>query len=43
VLDFKTDRELDVDGERYRRQLAIYCRALTALKGGVARGILVRV
>jgi ATP-dependent exoDNAse (exonuclease V) beta subunit len=43
VLDFKTDRELDVEGERYKRQLAIYCRALTALKGGIARGILMRV
>jgi ATP-dependent exoDNAse (exonuclease V) beta subunit len=43
VLDFKTDRELDVEGERYRRQLAIYCRALTALQGGSARGILMRV
>jgi hypothetical protein len=43
VLDFKTDRELDVEGERYRRQLAIYCRALTALRGGIARGILMRV
>ena len=43
VLDFKTDRELDVEGERYRRQLAIYCKALTALRGGIARGILMRV
>jgi ATP-dependent exoDNAse (exonuclease V) beta subunit len=43
VLDFKTDRELDAEGERYRRQLAIYCTALTALRGGIARGILMRV
>jgi len=43
VLDFKTDRELDVEGERYRRQLAIYCQALVALQGGTARGILMRV
>jgi ATP-dependent exoDNAse (exonuclease V) beta subunit len=43
VLDFKTDRELDIEGERYRRQLAIYCQALTALRGGAARGILMRV
>ena len=43
VLDFKTDRELELDTERYRRQLAIYCRALTALQGGAARGILMRV
>ena len=43
VLDFKTDRERELDTERYRRQLAIYCRALTALQGGAARGILMRV
>ena len=43
VLDFKTDRELDAEGERYRRQLAIYCQALIALQGGAARGILMRV
>ncbi len=43
VLDFKTDRELDVEGERYRRQLGIYCQALVALQGGSARGILMRV
>ena len=40
VLDFKTDRDRELDTERYRRQLAIYCRALTALQGGAARGIL---
>jgi ATP-dependent helicase/nuclease subunit A len=43
VLDFKTDRDREADTERYRRQLAIYCRALTALQGGAARGILMRV
>jgi len=43
VLDFKTDRELDVEGERYKRQLAIYCQALTALQGGTARGVLMKV
>jgi ATP-dependent exoDNAse (exonuclease V) beta subunit len=43
VLDFKTDRELDAEGERYRRQVAIYCRALTGLRGGEARGVLMRV
>ena len=42
VLDFKTDRDRELDTERYRRQLAIYCRALTALQGGAARGILMR-
>ena len=43
ALDFKTDRELDADTGRYRRQLAIYCGALTALKGKPARGILMRI
>jgi ATP-dependent exoDNAse (exonuclease V) beta subunit len=43
VLDFKTDRDREADTERYRRQLAMYCRALTALQGGSARGILMRV
>jgi ATP-dependent exoDNAse (exonuclease V) beta subunit len=43
VLDFKTDRELDVDRERYRRQLAIYCKALTELRGTPAQGILMRI
>ena len=33
VLDFKTDRELDVECERYRRQLAIYCQALPSPQG----------
>jgi ATP-dependent helicase/nuclease subunit A len=43
VLDFKTDRELDADKDRYRRQLAIYCQALAALRGKNTRGILMRV
>jgi ATP-dependent exoDNAse (exonuclease V) beta subunit len=43
VLDFKTDRELDTDLDRYRRQLAIYCQALSALKRQPARGILMRI
>jgi ATP-dependent exoDNAse (exonuclease V) beta subunit len=43
VVDFKTDRELDADRERYRRQLTIYCRALSALRGGLVRGVLMRV
>jgi ATP-dependent exoDNAse (exonuclease V) beta subunit len=43
ALDFKTDRELDADTDGYRRQLAIYCRALGALDGRPTRGILMRV
>lgn len=43
VIDFKTDRELDTDADRYRRQLSIYCRALAALRGVKLRGVLMRV
>ncbi|MGH9370154.1 MAG: UvrD-helicase domain-containing protein, partial [Vicinamibacterales bacterium] len=43
VLDFKTDRELDADAERYRRQLTIYCRALSALRDQRSIGILMRI
>ena len=43
VLDFKTDKELTVDFEQYRRQLDVYCRAVSALKGREARGVLLRV
>jgi ATP-dependent helicase/nuclease subunit A len=43
VLDFKTGRELDADGERYRRQVAIYCLALGSLRGQPARGTLMRI
>jgi ATP-dependent exoDNAse (exonuclease V) beta subunit len=43
VVDFKTDRELAADLEKYRRQLTVYCRALGALRNMTARGILARV
>jgi ATP-dependent exoDNAse (exonuclease V) beta subunit len=43
VLDFKTDRELATDLDRYRRQLTIYCRALEAVRGVRPRGVLMRV
>jgi ATP-dependent exoDNAse (exonuclease V) beta subunit len=43
VVDFKTDRELDADAERYRRQLTVYCRAYAELRGTAPRGILLRV
>ena len=43
VLDFKTDKQLTVDFEQYRRQLDVYCRAVSALKGREARGVLLRV
>jgi ATP-dependent exoDNAse (exonuclease V) beta subunit len=43
VIDFKTDRELDTDLDRYRRQLTVYCQALGTLRNTTARGILARV
>jgi ATP-dependent exoDNAse (exonuclease V) beta subunit len=43
VLDFKTDRELSTDLDRYRRQLTIYCRALQAARGSSPRGVLMRI
>jgi ATP-dependent helicase/nuclease subunit A len=43
VVDFKTDRELSTDLERYRRQLTVYCQALGTLRNTTARGILARV
>jgi ATP-dependent helicase/nuclease subunit A len=43
VLDFKTDRELSADLDRYRRQLGVYCRVMEQIKGGAVTGLLVRV
>jgi ATP-dependent helicase/nuclease subunit A len=44
VLDYKTDRELDVLGEaRYRRQVALYASAVAQATGQIARGVLLRV
>ena len=43
VVDFKTDRELSTDLDRYRRQLAVYCQALSTFRKAPARGILARV
>ena len=43
VVDFKTDRELSTDLERYRRQLTVYCQALGTLRNTTAKGILARV
>ena len=43
VIDFKTDRELATDLERYRRQLTVYCEALATTRNVPARGILARV
>lgn len=43
VLDFKTDRDLSVDLDRYRRQLGVYCQAMKQIKSGPVKGVLVRV
>jgi ATP-dependent exoDNAse (exonuclease V) beta subunit len=43
VIDFKTDRELSTDLERYKRQLGMYCLALSGARGKPANGILLRI
>jgi ATP-dependent exoDNAse (exonuclease V) beta subunit len=43
VVDFKTDAELDASLDAYRRQVALYARALTAATGRPATGVLLRV
>jgi ATP-dependent helicase/nuclease subunit A len=43
VVDFKTDRELATDLDRYKRQLTVYCQALGTLRKTTARGILAKV
>jgi ATP-dependent exoDNAse (exonuclease V) beta subunit len=43
VVDFKTDRELEAESERYQRQIGIYAAALAAATGLSARAILMRV
>lgn len=43
IVDFKTDRELSTDLERYTRQLTVYCQALGTIRNTAARGILARV
>ena len=43
VLDFNTDRELRSDLMRYRRQVALYCEALQAMRGRAVRGVIMRI
>jgi ATP-dependent helicase/nuclease subunit A len=43
ALDFKTDRELATDLDRYKRQLTYYCRALEAATRKSAQGVLLQV
>ncbi len=42
VVDYKTDRELEVGEESYRRQVAFYAAGIAAATGSTAKGILVR-
>ncbi len=43
VVDFKTDAELDASLDGYRRQVALYARAISAATGRPARGVLLRI
>jgi ATP-dependent helicase/nuclease subunit A len=43
VVDFKTDVELAGRAEEYRRQVALYARAVARATGQPARGVLLRV
>ncbi len=42
VIDFKTDVDMDASLDTYRRQVALYARALTAATGRPARAVLLR-
>ena len=43
IVDFKTDVEIAGRLEAYRRQVALYARAITQATGAPARGVLLRV
>ena len=43
IVDFKTDVEIAGRLEEYRRQVALYARAIAQATGGPARGVLLRV
>jgi ATP-dependent helicase/nuclease subunit A len=43
VIDFKTDAELGARAAVYKRQVALYARAISQATGGPARGVLLRV
>ena len=43
VVDFKTDVELGGRIEEYRRQVALYARAIARATGASVRGVLLRV
>jgi ATP-dependent exoDNAse (exonuclease V) beta subunit len=43
VVDFKTDADMDAGLDAYRRQVALYARALATATGQPARGVLLRI
>lgn len=43
IIDFKTDQELTKGLDVYRRQVALYARAINAATGTPARAVLLRV
>jgi ATP-dependent exoDNAse (exonuclease V) beta subunit len=43
VIDFKTDRDPEVDFGQYERQVAFYCEALGRLRTSTPRGVLMRI
>ena len=43
VVDFKTDADMDASLDAYRRQVALYARALATATGQPARAVLLRI
>jgi ATP-dependent helicase/nuclease subunit A len=43
VIDFKTDRDPELDFGQYERQVAFYCEALGRLRTSPPRGVLMRI
>jgi ATP-dependent helicase/nuclease subunit A len=43
VVDFKTDKELDIGLESYQRQVALYADLISRATGQAARPVLIRV
>ena len=43
IVDYKTDRELAAEEDRYRRQVAFYASAIARATGAPASAVLVRI
>jgi ATP-dependent exoDNAse (exonuclease V) beta subunit len=43
IVDYKTDRELATEEDRYRRQVAFYASAIARATGAPASAVLVRI